>query len=64
MTRYAEGWDPTRQGGNRGGPGEEGAIRLTVDANKRESRKQKKIFGDPLGQSNEIYRVNGNTNVK
>jgi hypothetical protein len=51
-------------GGNGGGPGEEGAIQLTVDANKREFRKQKKIFRDPLGQSNEIYRVNGNTNVK
>jgi hypothetical protein len=51
-------------GGNRRGPGEEGAIQLTVDANKREFKKQKKIFRDPLGQSNKIYRVNGNTSVK
>jgi hypothetical protein len=42
------------RGGNRGGPGEEGAIQLTVDADKREYRKQKKIFVDPLGQSNGI----------
>ncbi len=48
MTRYAGGGDPTRRRGNRGGLGEEGAIQPTVDANKREYRKQMRVFGDPL----------------
>jgi hypothetical protein len=51
MTRYAGRGELTRQGGNKGGPGEEGAIQPTVEANKREHRKQMRVFGDPLGPS-------------